>query len=237
MQPIKSISIPQPCHENWNKMTPVEQGRHCIQCNKTVTDFTAMTNNEIVSYFLGHGNVCGRFDSNQLTGLNSYLAVQDKPGFSWKKFTIAAAVTSLFATTNANAQRTLGKVRISQTVNPVKKAPADTTFKVITGKVVASDDGQPLPGAIVKLLKGETATSTNINGEYKLEIPANADTLVVSYIGFQTQKIQLDQVLLARNVTMMMDSTKMIYGVVGGVYIARQPFYKRAWNAIKRIFN
>jgi hypothetical protein len=51
MQPIKSISIPQPCHENWNQMTPVEQGRHCIQCSKTVTDFTVMSNNEIINYF------------------------------------------------------------------------------------------------------------------------------------------------------------------------------------------
>ena len=117
MQPIKSISIPQPCHENWNQMTPVEQGRHCMQCRKTVTDFTAMTSSEIINYFANHGNVCGRFERHQLPALNNYLAVQDKPRFSWKKLAFAAAIISLFTTANADAQRLLGRVKVSQSVN------------------------------------------------------------------------------------------------------------------------
>ena len=34
------ITIPTPCHENWNEMTPNEMGRHCTVCSKTVKDFT-----------------------------------------------------------------------------------------------------------------------------------------------------------------------------------------------------
>jgi len=42
------ISIPKPCHENWDAMHPREQGRHCDACDKTVIDFTEKSEKEIV---------------------------------------------------------------------------------------------------------------------------------------------------------------------------------------------
>lgn len=62
------FSVPKPCHENWAAMTPDEQGRFCSVCSKTVTDFTQMSNEEIVIYLRKNsGNrVCGRFRNDQL---------------------------------------------------------------------------------------------------------------------------------------------------------------------------
>jgi hypothetical protein len=62
------LSIPTPCHEDWEKMLPVERGRHCEQCCKTVVDFTGMSDEEVVKYFVGRarGGVCGRFAPDQL---------------------------------------------------------------------------------------------------------------------------------------------------------------------------
>jgi len=37
------IHIPEPCSENWDKMTPQGGGRYCLSCDKVVTDFTNMT--------------------------------------------------------------------------------------------------------------------------------------------------------------------------------------------------
>lgn len=63
-----NISIPKPCHEDWNKMTPNEQGAFCKVCCKTVVDFTKKTSSEIKSYFenLAGNKICGRFQSSQL---------------------------------------------------------------------------------------------------------------------------------------------------------------------------
>ena len=56
------LSIPEPCHENWQTMTPTDQGRFCNACAKEVIDFSMMTDTEMLNYFttLTHEKVCGR---------------------------------------------------------------------------------------------------------------------------------------------------------------------------------
>jgi hypothetical protein len=63
------ITIPKPCHEDWTKMTPNNNGRFCGSCSKNVIDFTNMLPDEIQVYFQQHGNVCGRFKNSQLDSL------------------------------------------------------------------------------------------------------------------------------------------------------------------------
>lgn len=65
------IVIAKPCHENWNKMSPEEKGRHCSVCSKVVKDFTAMKTKEIVDTLKStDGEVCGRINVKQLTPIN-----------------------------------------------------------------------------------------------------------------------------------------------------------------------
>ncbi len=64
---LLKISIPQPCNENWETMLPHEKGRHCLSCQKTVVDFSKMTDTEIIHYFQEYkGATCGRFSEIQL---------------------------------------------------------------------------------------------------------------------------------------------------------------------------
>src|SRR4051794_13759597 len=59
--------IPQPCHEDWDKMTTAAKGRFCESCSKNVVDFSLMTDNEVLNYFKNNsGKVCGRFANDQL---------------------------------------------------------------------------------------------------------------------------------------------------------------------------
>ena len=56
------LKIETPCHEDWTKMSPNKDGRHCGLCDKTVIDFTVMSQEEITNY-LTHNNkaqICGR---------------------------------------------------------------------------------------------------------------------------------------------------------------------------------
>jgi hypothetical protein len=63
------IHIPTPCHAEWNSMTPNSEGKFCGSCQKTVVDFTSMSDDEIRNYFTKNysAKVCGHFKSSQIT--------------------------------------------------------------------------------------------------------------------------------------------------------------------------
>lgn len=62
------IHIPEPCFEDWDKMTPNEQGSFCKVCSKTVVDFSKKSENEIQQYIAANldKKICGRFNVSQL---------------------------------------------------------------------------------------------------------------------------------------------------------------------------
>ncbi len=61
------LRVPEPCHENWNEMTPADKGRHCNACSKVVVDFTVMSDRQIIDYFAKTTHkTCGHFTASQL---------------------------------------------------------------------------------------------------------------------------------------------------------------------------
>jgi TonB-linked SusC/RagA family outer membrane protein len=63
--------------------------------------------------------------------------------------------------------------------------------KSITGKVTSSDDGLGMSGVTVVVKGTAIGTATDIDGAFKLSVPSNAVTLVVSFIGMMTQEIPI----------------------------------------------
>ncbi len=65
--------------------------------------------------------------------------------------------------------------------------------RVVSGKVTASEDGSTLPGVNV-VLKGTTnGTVTDVDGNYRLNVPSSGGTLVYSFIGLQTQEVAIGE--------------------------------------------
>ena len=62
--------------------------------------------------------------------------------------------------------------------------------RAVVGKVTDAS-GDPLPGATVLVKGTNNGTVTDDNGNYKVDVPANASMLVVSYTGFNTQEVAL----------------------------------------------
>ncbi len=69
------VKVPEPCHEDWNKMQPDEKGKFCLSCSKSVIDFTNKTDEEIKNILLENKNqkVCGHFKSSQLNRPLNYI--------------------------------------------------------------------------------------------------------------------------------------------------------------------
>lgn len=62
----------------------------------------------------------------------------------------------------------------------------------ISGKVTAEDTGDPLPGVNVVVKGTSTGTVTNIDGNYSLSIPEDAETLVFSSVGYISQEVPIN---------------------------------------------
>ena len=61
--------------------------------------------------------------------------------------------------------------------------------RTVTGMVTSSADGEPLIGATVMVLETKAGTVTDLDGRYTVKI-AQGQTLVVSYIGYETKSIK-----------------------------------------------
>jgi hypothetical protein len=170
------ISIPTPCHEDWNKMTPNEQGSFCGKCCKTVVDFTAKTIEEIKKTLAEQRDkkVCGRFMSNQLDETPSpvpfnisYQLLPKNISFN-KAFGIAlffAFGTTLFSCTTTE-NRTVGIIAITDTTS-IHHSPVDSISQHIGDTMIepikktkehtqSTINCQPLQGSVaIERIQGE----------------------------------------------------------------------------------
>lgn len=78
-------------------------------------------------------------------------------------------------------------------VNPVEASQnSDDLLELINGTVIDAQDGEPLPGVNIIVKETTIGTSTNADGEFDLDVPSLQDTLVVSFIGYQTQEVPIN---------------------------------------------
>lgn len=92
--------------------------------------------------------------------------------------------------------------------------------RIITGKVSNATDNSPIPGVNV-LVKGTTiGVISNLNGEYEIEVPANNNTLIFSFIGMKTTEVEITGNTL--NISLNPDVTDLEEVVVTAMGISRE---------------
>jgi TonB-linked SusC/RagA family outer membrane protein len=62
---------------------------------------------------------------------------------------------------------------------------ANAQTKVVTGTVTSSDDGSSIPGVSVAVKGTTIGMVTKLDGEYSLQVPEDATTLVFSFVGMK----------------------------------------------------
>ena len=175
-----NISIPKPCHENWEAMSPEDKGRFCGVCKKTVFDFTKATNKEIIEHLSKNQNTCGRFVSSQL---NRDLIISKEKSSHW-----VIATAAVFSFLGTGGQTAYSQVK-QDTIQTDKKNLDQDSIKTeknpftITG--VVSDEIGPIARVNV-VVKGTTrGTTTDFDG--KFTIKANEkEVLIFTYTGKKT---------------------------------------------------
>ena len=112
--------------------------------------------------------------------------------FNGKKQSIHEILSRISKKASLNFRRLNNVIDVSLTDTKSKSAPIEEIFleRTITGKVT-DESGQQLPGVNV-LIKGTAlGTVTDLNGDYRLDVPDDAETLVFSYIGYLAEEIQI----------------------------------------------
>jgi TonB-linked SusC/RagA family outer membrane protein len=61
--------------------------------------------------------------------------------------------------------------------------------RTITGNVTSAEEGMSLPGVSVSVKGTTLGTITDVDGNYSLEVSAEAKTLVFSFVGMKTQEV------------------------------------------------
>src|SRR4051812_40354235 len=95
-------------------------------------------------------------------------------------------------------------------------ASAQAQTKPITGKIT-DESGAAIPGASVQVKGTSTGTSTGVDGNFKLNAPENATTLIISFIGYVKQEVTISgksniSVILKAESTTLTDVVVVGYG-------------------------
>lgn len=92
--------------------------------------------------------------------------------------------------------------------------------RTVTGTVISDDDGEPIIGASI-VVKGRatTGTITDYDGNFSLNVPDDAKTLVVSYIGMITQEVAVSSNI---RVTLKSDTQYLDEVVITAMGISRE---------------
>jgi len=195
------LHIPEPCHEDWNAMSPKEQGRFCGSCCKTVVDFSMMTDKEIVEYIsTASHHVCGRFSNDQLN--KSLPVTNNKKRYSFTYLWNVLLATLLI--TKANAQVKPVKPKKPHTVI----TPLQPTMGIIAyvpdksavvpvelyGAVLDAETHEPVDGASIHIKGVEKITAADSSGVFHIPVHKKLPVqLEISAIGYETQIFAVDK--------------------------------------------
>jgi hypothetical protein len=237
------LQIPEPCHENWNNMTPEEHGRFCMSCSKTVIDFTAMTDRQVLEYFKNYtGSTCGRFSNDQL---DRTIAEQQQQR-SWWKYALNILVPAMLVSAKGAAQGSVKVVKPETVCAPQVKKTMTLGFvartvdskksdPLISG-TVKDENGAPVQGANIRVLGAAWATVSGPAGEFTLrnlsQVPV---TIEVSCIGYITRLVEVNSWNEPRNPIILKQSITGRVKLAGEVIvIVEEPVKQTVFHNFKR---
>lgn len=211
-----NLHIKTPCQENFDKFTITDRGGFCNSCQKEVIDFTTMSSEAIVGYFKtnNHQNTCGRFKNNQL---KPQISAPKKKTLLSILSGIGLACLALFSFSIGYAQ---GEIKTTNVDNNNSKIKDLNDKNSITVKGTVLESGLPLPDVTVMLKGSYIGVQTDFDGYFEFpEKLKKGDVLVVSYLGFKTQEIVVQNKKSTENIELELDMSYEEIIVVGKVAV------------------
>ena len=183
------LQLQNPCNEQWKGMQHNATGAYCSSCNKNVVDFTGMSDNQLIEFFINRKErICGRFDPDQLC---RPIEIPSKKT-PWLKYFFQISLPALMLSYKANAQRIFNKFKepVMLTENKNRYSLSVTIKREVSG-MVKGENGIPVSFASVIIKGTKEGTAADIYGSFRLVLKNQQDTLEISAVGFETKQIQV----------------------------------------------
>jgi hypothetical protein len=203
------VRIDKPCNQNWEEMIASDMGRFCNNCKKTVTDFTGMSDQEIVSVIKqSKGESCGRFRKSQVNREIYYTEKTTKINFG-KIFTplLLLPLASVVHAQNKDVQQqTISTIDTSN--KRIDKIAKQNEKYIIRGRVLDSSSNINLLAASIHLKNTKYNCISDENGYFQLTLPSKYSkrnfSIQINYVGYnqltikvQNKKNKFDRELIA----------------------------------------
>ena len=190
---IQKIWIDKPCQEDWHEMLPENQGKYCLSCQKSVIDFTGMSNEDILRIIAAKDKLCGRFEDYQLSYLNQMLMAEKAGKHSVRKrLGLVASFLVFFSFLKTEAKVKSETVQTSVVKN---KAAKDSVIRKAISGYVTDQEGLPISQVSIVLKSMQLSTLTDVKGHYCLNLPDNFNAdevhLIIRFIGFESQELSV----------------------------------------------
>ena len=163
--------------------------------------------------------------------LERELKARKGNGFGMKVAGIAAGICTTVMPMTAAAQAVKSDSTANPPVQTTKKAPikvvdlSDSCASpvIVRGMVIDAENKEPVIGAGVFIDGTNKGIATDIDGQFALKVPS-ATSLVISYIGYEKQKVRVSSLLRSENNVIILKTdgnvmlgdlavvTKTIYG-------------------------
>lgn len=228
-----TINIPKPCNEKWSEMTPTERGAFCSNCQKEVLDFTAKSNQQLAILLNQNKKLCGKFKSEQLN-----VAIPSAQGSKTSQVGFFVGISTLLALSTPvfgqnNTPKALKTELLNKGGQEFEAFPKSSDSITIKGQV--EDTEYPLPGANIHLKGTHYGTQTDFDGNFSLAISKKMietnPMLIVSYIGFETKEIQVNEMTSFFNIVLK-DNEEFV--TTGIVVVEKHNIFRRIGNLFKK---
>lgn len=193
------ISIPEPCHEDWAKMTATEKGKFCDVCTKEVFDFTSKTDEELVKFVSKNKSACGRFNKSQL---NREVKLERKSSYSLAPFAASLLLPlTLFSNNLKNKDTTTSeKPIISLGVGRYSNS-ASERIQIVTTGTITDQNGRPIKNVEITSNESGVRAWTNRNGEFRI-VTLDHEKLLFSKENYTIKEYKLSHKSISLNITL-----------------------------------
>ncbi|MDD2426061.1 MAG: SusC/RagA family TonB-linked outer membrane protein [Bacteroidales bacterium] len=143
------------------------------------------------------------------TGINTVMdQILKNTGYEYKIVEKQIIISPVdFSSKTARTEKELGKVN----------SPSSGNQQTVTvsGKIVSAKDGLPVIGAYLTIPGTKKGTSTDLDGNFTLQIPVTAKTVTISCLGYQREDLNVNPVNLSNfKLITLEDATQFLNEVV-----------------------